>query len=91
MIKSGTIAAIKSRLKLEQENSQIQGELAEVPQQLVDKETTLEQLKEALILARNARFAAVLDAKPGCSLPVCRAQRPVLTYIALSKLLRLMA
>ena len=62
------MAAMKSRLELEQENRQIQDELAEIRQQLVDKETTLEQrnafieqLKEALILARNARFAAATE------------------------------
>lgn len=59
---------MKSRSELEQENTQIQGELANVRQQLIDKEATLEQregfieqLKEALILARNARFSATTE------------------------------
>ena len=63
---------MKSRAVLEQEYVVIQGELAQVHQQLLDQESTLErqvsiidqkdafieQLKEALILARNRRFAA---------------------------------
>ncbi|MGB5706502.1 MAG: IS66 family transposase [Arenicellales bacterium] len=59
---------MKTRAELEQENAQIQGELAQIRQQLLEKESTLEQrdafieqLKEALILARNRKFAATAE------------------------------
>jgi len=59
---------MKTRLELEQENARIEGELSSIRQQLLDKETALrqkdtfiEELKEALILARNRKFAAASE------------------------------
>jgi transposase len=56
---------MQSRVELEQENERIEAELAQVREALLAKESVLEkkeafieQLKEALILARNARFAS---------------------------------
>jgi len=70
---------MKTRSELEQENARIEGELSSIRQQLLDKETALEQkdvtihrkdtfiqqLKEALILARNRQFAAASESMRG--------------------------
>ena len=63
---------MKTRLELEQENARIEGELSTIRQQLLDKETALrqkdtfiEELKEALILARNRKFAATSESFRG--------------------------
>jgi len=60
---------MQSRVELKQENQRIQGELAQAHEALLEKESVLEkkeafieQLKEALILARNARFASSSEA-----------------------------
>jgi len=66
---------MKTRAELEQENAKIQDELAQVRAQLLRKETVIEskksiieskdafidQLKEALILARNRQFAKATE------------------------------
>ena len=63
---------MQSRVELEQENQRIEAELVQVREALLARESALqkkdaalqkqtlfiEQLKEALILARNARFAS---------------------------------
>ena len=59
---------MKTRAELEQENTQIQTQLAHARQQLLDNESALQskdafidQLKEALILARNRQFAKTTE------------------------------
>lgn len=59
---------MKTRLELEQENSQIQAELAAIREELLHKESVLSkkdayigQLTEALILARNRKFASAAE------------------------------
>ena len=59
---------MKTRSELEQENTQIQAQLAHVRQQLLDNESALQskdafidQLKEALILARHRQFAKTTE------------------------------
>ena len=72
----GKIKTMQTRQELEQENARIQAELAQIRAELLDKEAALEakdcrlkskdhlidQLKEALILARNRQFAKSTEA-----------------------------
>jgi len=50
---------MQSRLELEQEKTQIETELESVRGTVDRQNRYIQQLEEALILARNARFAAV--------------------------------
>ena len=52
---------MQSRLELEQEKTQIETELESVRGTVDRQNRYIQQLEEALILARNARFAAATE------------------------------